>query len=195
MDSAAFSVKVNNKDGNLKITLDLPDPKLSAYLTNRAQAMLQTYIARFRIAKAQAALDFAEERYTEVKNELEKKQQALVQFREKHPDRTSVQLETEEKILTNDYELFFGLYSDIVKQREKAKIQVKEDMPVLTVIEPVVEPTVPSKPQRALIVLASLLLGLFVGCGFVLIQPIFSQIVSSKKQAHTIPIKRMKKIS
>ena len=142
----AFSVKVNNKDGNLKITLDLPDPKLSAYLTNRAQAMLQTYIARFRIAKAQAALDFAEERYTEVKNELEKKQQALVQ-------------------------------------------------PVLTVIEPVVEPTVPSKPQRALIVLASLLLGLFVGCGFVLIQPIFSQIVSSKKQAHTIPIKRMKKIS
>ena len=167
----AFSVKVNNKDGNLKITLDLPDPKLSAYLTNRAQAMLQTYIARFRIAKAQAALDFAEERYTEVKNELEKKQQALVQFREKHPDRTSVQLETEEKI------------------------QVKEDMPVLTVIEPVVEPTVPSKPQRALIVLASLLLGLFVGCGFVLIQPIFSQIVSSKKQAHTIPIKRMKKIS
>ena len=191
----AFSVKVNNKDGNLKITLDLPDPKLSAYLTNRAQAMLQTYIARFRIAKAQAALDFVEERYTEVKNELEKKQQALVQFREKHPDRTSVQLETEEKILTNDYELFFGLYSDIVKQREKAKIQVKEDMPVLTVIEPVVEPTVPSKPQRALIVLASLLLGLFVGCGFVLIQPIFSQIVSSKKQAHTIPIKRMKKIS
>ena len=177
----AFSVKVNNK--------------LSAYLTNRAQAMLQTYIARFRIAKAQAALDFVEERYTEVKNELEKKQQALVQFREKHPDRTSVQLETEEKILTNDYELFFGLYSDIVKQREKAKIQVKEDMPVLTVIEPVVEPTVPSKPQRALIVLASLLLGLFVGCGFVLIQPIFSQIVSSKKQAHTIPIKRMKKIS
>ena len=191
----AFSVKVNNKDGNLKITLDLPDQKLSAYLTNRAQAMLQTYIARFRIAKAQAALDFVEERYTEVKNELEKKQQALVQFREKHPDRTSVQLETEEKILTNDYELFFGLYSDIVKQREKAKIQVKEDMPVLTVIEPVVEPTVPSKPQRALSVLASLLLGLFVGCGFVLVQPIFSQIVSSKKQAHTIPIKRMKKIS
>ena len=68
-------------------------------------------------------------------------------------------------------------------------------MPLLTVIEPVVEPTVPPKPQRALIVLASLLLGLFVGCGFVLIQPIFSQIVSSKKQAHTIPIKRMKKIS
>ena len=58
----AFSVKVNNKDGNLKITLDLPDPKLSAYLTNRAQAMLQTYIARFRIAKAQAALDFVEKR-------------------------------------------------------------------------------------------------------------------------------------
>lgn len=58
-------------------------------------------------------------------------------------------------------------------------------MPVLTVIEPVVEPTVPSKPQRALIVLASLLLGLFVGCGFVLIQPIlFSDRIFKKAGAY-----------
>lgn len=192
----AFSVKVNNKDGNLKITLDLPDPKLSAYLTNRAQAMLQTYIARFRIAKAQAALDFVEERYTEVKNELEKKQQALVQFRRKTsgPDIRAIRNgreNTDQRLRA----LFFGHLFRYCKATGEGKIQVKEDMPVLTVIEPVVEPTVPSKPQRALIVLASLLLGLFVGCGFVLIQPIFSQIVSSKKQAHTIPIKRMKKIS
>ena len=116
-------------------------------------------------------------------------------YEEKNMSLTRDSRKVWEAMDANDYELFFGLYSDIVKQREKAKIQVKEDMPVLTVIEPVVEPTVPSKPQRALIVLASLLLGLFVGCGFVLIQPIFSQIVSSKKQAHTIPIKRMKKIS
>lgn len=177
----ALTIKVNNKDGNLKIEVDMPDPQMAAQLTQQVQTMLQRYIAKFRIAKAQAALDFIEERYTEVKGELEQKQKALIEFREKYKDHSSIQLETEEKILTNDYELFFGLYSDIVKQREKAKIQVKEDMPVLTVIEPVVEPTAPSKPQRALILLASLFLGLFTGCGWVLVSPLFRQIRDVKK--------------
>lgn len=118
----AFSVKVNNKDGNLKITLDLPDPETFGLSTNRASGYAADIHCAVSYRQSSGLLSILlEERYTEVKNELEKKQQALVQFREKHPDRTSVQLETEEKILTNDYELFFGLYSDIVKQREKAK--------------------------------------------------------------------------
>lgn len=187
----AVTINVNNKDGNLKISVDMPDSKMAAQLTNQIQLMLQHYIAKFRIAKAQAALDFIEERYAEVKGELEQKQQALVEFREKHKDRSSIQLETEEKILTNDYELFFGLYSDIVKQREKAKIQVKEDMPVLTVIEPVVEPMSPSKPQRALILLASLFLGLFTGCGWVLVSPLFRQI----REVKTPRLKKVSKAS
>lgn len=172
----AISITINNKDRNLKISVDMPDARLAAQLTQKAQLMLQGYIARFRIAKAQAALDFIEERYTEVHQELQQKQKALVEFREQHKRLNSIQLETEEKILTNDYDLFFGLYSDIVKRREKARIQVKEDMPILTVIEPVVEPTIPSKPQRALILLAAFFSGLFSGCGWVLVSPLFRQI-------------------
>ncbi len=191
----AITAEVNNKDGNLKISVDMPDAVMAAQLANKVQSMLQQYIAKFRIAKAQAALDFIEERYVEVKDELEKKQKGLIEFQEKYKSQNSIQLETEKKILTNDYELFFGLYSDIVKQRERARIQVKEDMPVLTVIEPVVEPTVPSKPHRALIILASAMIGLFLGCGTVLIQPFLAEIVSTKKSTPTIPIDRMKKIS
>lgn len=122
-----------------------------------------------------------------------KKQKGLIEFQEKYKSQNSIQLETEKKILTNDYELFFGLYSDIVKQRERARIQVKEDMPVLTVIEPVVEPTVPSKPHRALIIVASAMIGLFLGCGTVLIQPFLAEIVSTKKSTPTIPIDGGKK--
>ena len=191
----AITAEVNNKDGNLKISVDMPDAVMAAQLANKVQSMLQQYIAKFRIAKAQAALDFIEERYVEVKDELEKKQKGLIEFQEKYKSQNSIQLETEKKILTNDYELFFGLYSDIVKQRERARIQVKEDMPVLTVIEPVVEPTVPSKPHRALIIVASAMIGLFLGCGTVLIQPFLAEIVSTKKSTPTIPIDRMKKIS
>lgn len=191
----AISIKVNNKDGNLKIVVDMPDARMCALLANKVQEMLQQHIAKFRIAKAQAALEFIDSRYHEIKSDLEKRQEALIEFREKNKTQNTVQLQTQEKILTNDYELFFSLYSDIVKEREKAKIQVKENMPVLTVIEPVVEPTRHSKPQRALIILAALFLGMFTGCGWVLIQPIISQIIGKKNDARTIPLNPMKKIS
>lgn len=191
----AITIKVNHKDGNLKLAVDMPDPHMAAHLTYKVQEMLQQYITKFRIAKAQAALDFIEGRCQEVKSELERKQQTLVEFREKYKDQNSIQLKTEEKILSNDYELFFSLYSDIVRQREKAKIQVKEDMPVLTVIEPVVVPAVPSKPQRSLIMLVALFAGIVCGCIWVLIQPFLLQIIGKKHNARTIPLNPMKKIS
>lgn len=190
-----IEVKVNSKERNLKLKVTLPEPEIAAGLAQQIQEMLQVYITRFRVAKAQAALDFIEERYSEVKNELAKRQEALIGFKEKHDNHRSLQYEVEEKILLNEYELFFGLYSDIVKQREKGKIQVKENMPVLTVIEPVVLPTVPSKPQKMLIMAVSLILGLFLSCGWVLCQPLFAEFSSYRKKAPTVSIGRVKKIS
>lgn len=175
----ALKIEVSSKNGYLKFTLDMPDPRLAALMAQRVQEMLQIYISKFKITKAQAALDFIEERYVDVKHDLEQKQQALIEFREKNKSEQSAQFKAEEKILTNDYELFFELYSNIVKQREKAKIQVKENMPVLTVIEPVVEPTKPSKPSRTLIVLAAFALGCIFGCGWVLIKPLFVEVKKS----------------
>lgn len=171
----AITVKYNEKKNNLKISVDMPEGHMTAQLAQKVQLMLQQYLTRFRVARAQAALDFIDGRYHEIKHVLEQKQAALVKFYENYKGGNSVQSTPEEKILNNDYELFFGLYSDFVKQREKARIQVKEDMPVLTVIEPVVEPTDPSKPRRVLILLVSLVLGGMVGCCSVLFSSFLEQ--------------------
>lgn len=160
---------VVHKDGCLKLSVDMPDAFMAAQLAERIQQMLQEYITSFKVAKAQAALDFIDKRYVDVKHELENKQKELIGFREKKKGCSSMLMETEEKILTNDYELFFNLYSDIVRQREQAKILVKENMPVLTLIEPVVMPFSPAKPRRGLIILVSMFLGGFIGSGWVLI--------------------------
>lgn len=163
-----IELKVIEREGCLKLSVNMPEAVMAAQLAQQAQEMLQKYITEFKIAKVQAALDFIEERYVDVKREMESKQQALIDFQEEKKGRSSIQLEAKEKILNNDYELFFNLYADIVRQREQAKIQVKENMPVLTVIEPVVLPSSPAKPRRIVIVLISLFLGGFLGCGWVL---------------------------
>lgn len=162
-------LKVVDRDGYLKISVSMPDAEMAALMAQQTQEMLQRYITEFKVAKVQATLNFIEERYTEVKKELEAKQRALIVFRELNHGNSPVVKEGEENILNNEYELFFNLYADIVRQREQARMLVKENIPVLTVIEPVVLPSSPAKPNRMLILAASILIGGFIGCGWVLL--------------------------
>lgn len=162
-------LKVVDRNGYLKLSVSMPSAEMAAQMTQQAQEMLQRYITEFKVAKVQATLNFIEERYVEVKQELEAKQQALVAFREKNKSNIPLVREGEEKILNNEYELFFNLYADIVRQREQARMLVKENIPVLTVIEPVVLPAKSSKPNKMLIVAVSVLLGGFIGCGWILL--------------------------
>ncbi len=177
----AVSIEMNPKDGILKIEAEMPEARMAARLAHKVQDMLPRYIAGVRRAKTQAALDFIEERCREIKAELEQKQKTLIGFREKRKDRTSIQSQTEESMLSNDCELFFSLYSDVFREREKARIQMKEDRPELTVIEPVAEPAAPSAPNRWLIILAAVLLGLLSGCGWILVSPSFRNFREVKK--------------
>lgn len=164
-----ITLKVMDRDGYLKLSVSMPDAEMAARMAQQTQEMLQRYITEFKVAKVQATLDFIEERYAEVKKELEDKQKALMVFREKNKGISTLVKEGEEKILNNEYELFFNLYADIVRQREQARMLVKENIPVLTVIEPVVLPSSPAKPNRLLIMAVSILLGIFAGCCWVLL--------------------------
>ena len=162
-------LKIVERDGYLKLSVTMPDAEIAAQMAQQAQEMLQRYITEFKVAKVQATLNFIEERHAEVKQELEKKQQALMVFREKNKENSLLVKKGEEKILNNEYELFFNLYADIVRQREQARMLVKENIPVLTVIEPVVLPSFPAKPNKVLIIAISALIGGFIGCCWVLL--------------------------
>lgn len=162
-------LKIVERDGYLKLSVAMPGAEMAAQIAQQTQEMLQQYITEFKVAKVQATLNFIEERHAEVKQELEKKQQALIVFREKNKENSLLVKKGEEKILNNEYELFFNLYADIVRQREQARMLVKENIPVLTVIEPVILPSSPAKPNRMLIIAISALIGGFIGCSWVLL--------------------------
>jgi len=63
--------------------------------------------------------------------------------------------------------LIYGIYSELAKQLEQAKIQVKQDTPVFTIIEPISVPTKKSKPNRPMILFIWLFLGGILGTGIV----------------------------
>ena len=49
-------------------------------------------------------------------------------------------IQTQESVLQNNFILYSGIYNQLVAQLEQAKIQLKKDSPLFTVVEPVYIP-------------------------------------------------------
>jgi len=165
--SDLISLTVNPKEGILTLTATMSEAKTAAQLGQRAQELLQQYIIEFKIKKAKANLDFIQQRFDETAQKFEAAQEKLASFRDRNKSVTLATARTEEERLTSQYNLIYNIYSELAKQLEQAKIQVKQDTPVFTIIEPVSVPTKKSKPNRPMILFIWLFLGGVIGTGVV----------------------------
>jgi len=164
----SFSLNLNEKEGYVQLSTTLRDPSLAAQITLKAQQLLQQYLTEFKLQKVRANLEFVEGSYQEAKANFEAKQEELARFRDANVNLTSAMARTREEKLQSEYTLLLGVYTELAKQKEQAKIAVTETTPILTVIEPVVVPVEKSGPSRAQMLIIYTFLGLIVGVGWVL---------------------------
>jgi uncharacterized protein involved in exopolysaccharide biosynthesis len=158
-----LTLLVNDKEGYLSLSSKFHQPWLSAQIAQKARDLLQEYITNFKIEKALAQLSFIESRHSEKKAEFETAQSKLASYRDANRNISSSIARTHEEKLENEYQLSFEVYSELSKQLENARITVKEDTPVFSVIEEVVVPFEKTKPNRPLIIIIWVMIGSFVG--------------------------------
>ena len=164
----SFSLNLNEKKGYVQLSTTLRDPYLAAQITLKAQQLLQQYLTEFKLQKVRANLQYVEANFQEARQNFEAKQEELARFRDANVNLTSAMARTREEKLQSEYTLLLGVYTELAKQKEQAKIAVTETTPILTVIEPVVVPVEKSGPSRAQMLIIYTFLGLIVGVGWVL---------------------------
>ncbi len=171
MTAVAQSVNltVDKKEGLITLNVNGTEPVQTAELALKAQQLLQEEITRFRTEKAQRDLEYIQDRYNETKKEAESLQAALASISDRSQDVIGSRSRIQRERIQQKYTLANAIYTDMAKQLEQAKMQVKRDTPVLTVIQPV---TVPSKPSnsRAKTLIVWTFLGFVLGCGIVLVK-------------------------
>lgn len=177
-----FSLELNDKQGYVQLSTTMRDPYLAAQITLKAQQLLQQYLTEFKLQKVRANLEFVEGSYQEAKANFESKQEELARFRDANVNLTSAMARTREEKLQSEYTLLLGVYTELAKQKEQAKIAVTETTPILTVIEPVVVPVEKSKPSRARMLIIYTFLGLIVGVGWVLGMPYLKEVFSKVRK-------------
>ena len=158
-----LSLNIDDKEGTIALSVSLHNAGLTAQVADKAQQMLQRYITTYRIQKAQEQLGFVQARYEEKKAEFMGIQDKLALFRDRNKNVSSAIAQTEEQRLQSEYNMAFSVYSELAKQLEQAQIKVKEDTPVLTIIEPVQVPLEKSSPNRPMILIIWTFLGGIIG--------------------------------
>lgn len=161
------TLETNDKEGYVTLTARFGEARLAAEVAQKGQELLQKYITEFKIEKANAQLQFIEERFNEKKKEFRQAQSSLAAFRDRNKNVTSAMARTEEERLQNEYKLAFDVYSELAKQLEQARITVKEDTPVFSIVKPVVVPLEKSKPNRPMILIIWTFLGGIIGIGWI----------------------------
>lgn len=188
------SLTLDNKNGYVTITTNMPEAVASAQLAQATVVLLQKYITEFKIAKVQSNLDFIQGRYNEAKKNFEDIQVRRAAFRDANTNTNKYSARVEAEKLDAEYTLAMNLYSELATQLEQAKIEVKKDTPILTVVRPVTIPYKKSKPQRLQILVAFTFLGVVAGAGLVLGLPMLANITGNdriKRFVNELPEKAM----
>lgn len=156
-------ISVSNSDGVLTISTKFTNPDISYQVHYKLIELLRTYFKDEYRSKDQKKLEFIEGRVEEVSAELHKAENRLVYFSEKNIIATSPKVLLKGERLKREVELQAGVYSELVKQRELAKIDAKKETPVFESIQKGEFPLGPSEPNRKLLMVIGFILGGAVG--------------------------------
>ncbi len=157
--SERIKLKQNGKLSTLLVKM--PEAKLSAIVNKLVLELLIKYAIRFKASKQLENVDFLEARTKEAEVKYKESQQRVASFKDNNYNVIFQSIQTQESVLQNNFTLYSGIYNQLVSQLEQAKIQLKKDSPLFTVVEPVYIPDEVSTDNSKII--SYTLKGLFIG--------------------------------
>lgn len=182
--NSSITLYTNQKEGTVTISTIMPDAKLAAQLGQHVLNSLQNKIIEFKIKKAKKQLKFIEKLHSEKKELFLQNQNKLATFRDQNKNISSARARTIETELQTKYQLSQSVLDEISKKLENAKIKVKEETPIFSVIEPVSIPTRKYKPKLSSLLIIWTFIGLSFSFGRIFIR-IYSGIIKQKLKKRT----------
>ena len=167
MLSQSVTLAVDKKEGYITLTVNGIEPIQTAELAMAAQQLLQSEVTRFRTEKAQDNLDYIQARYDEIKAETESLQSQRAAVRDRSQQMNTARGRIEQERIDSKYAVASNIYAEMAKQLEQAKMQVKRDTPVLTIVQPVTVPVKPSNSRMKILIIWTFL-GFVLACGWVI---------------------------
>ena len=168
--ASRIKAEIKKGSGNLLvISVTMADPVVAKELAGFVVTTLTRYITDYRTRKNKNDYQFIDGLHAEAEKKYKRAQQILASYRDRNQFVIMSAARLEGESLQAEYSLALNVYTTLSQQLEQAKINVQENTPVFTLIEP---PSDASKISGAnKIFMIMIFLGILAGVGVVFGKP------------------------
>lgn len=178
----SIKYEYNAKEGVIKLGYTFPEALAAAQVSEQLHKSLEKYVIDYKTEKVQENLTFVEQSYAEARKDFLQKQSNLAAFQDANRGLITATGRATETRLRSEYDIAFTVYNELAKQLEQARLSVKEEKPVLTVISPVIVPLQKSSPNIGRLLVIFSLLGFIISNVWVLTIPYLKGIFEKNDQ-------------
>ena len=157
-----ISINVNQKDGFVTISADMPDSEYAANTCINAREILQENVINNKIKSAKQKLEYSEQQLASKRIEFEEIQNKLAYFNDSNLNLVTSSVINEREKLEAEFQIINAVMIELSKQVEQRKLQVSEDTPVFSIVKEASMPVRRSSPKRTQMVLIFGFVGLVI---------------------------------
>jgi len=163
-----ISVVVGGSTTELKTRL--PDPKAAALVNALLVERIQDYMTEYRVEKARKNLEDTIKQYEDARKRYDEANYELARFLDENLNIRSNVVQLQEENLRAQRNLRLSVVNSLAQEVEQARLVMQQEIPVFNTLEKPNVPNTSSTGSSDMILVFSVLLGLFVGSGWVLIK-------------------------
>ena len=171
------SISVNQKDGFITITANMPNSEYAANTCINAREILQQTVINNRIKSAKQKLEYSEEQLNSKRIEFEEVQNKLAYFNDSNLNLVTSSVINEREKLEAEFQIINAVMIELSKQVEQRKLQVSEDTPVFSIVKEASMAVKRSSPKRTQMILIFGFIGLVTSISYTLIKSPIAQIL------------------
>ncbi|QXP74538.1 Wzz/FepE/Etk N-terminal domain-containing protein [Tenacibaculum sp. HL-MS23] len=171
--------KYEAKENIVTIESSFPQALASSELVINAVNILKEELRLLRNEKNENDLKFIEERYKEKYKEFKDIQILLASFEDKNQYLSSARSKIKQLDLRSRYDLLFNVCSELEKQIATKQLEINENTPFISIIEPVFIPIEKSGLSKKLLIIIGLLLSLFLSIFYVFVHDFYLKLKKS----------------
>jgi len=172
-------VFVLNENGLIQLTFYFDNQFVSAQILEILTDEIKSFIINNKTFKQKENLMFLEKNYFDFKEQYLNSLNALSKFNENNRYIASSFVETERKLLEQDINFKFQLYSTASSQYEEAKVLLQKETPVFSLLEPIKVPLEKSFPKRISLIFTSLIGSFFFIYALILMRLFYIEVKRS----------------
>ena len=172
-----ISISVNQKDGFVTISANMPESEYAANTCINAREILQETIINNKIKSAKQKLEYSEKQLASKRIEFEEIQNKLAYFNDSNLNLVTSSVINEREKLEAEFQIINAVMIELSKQVEQRKLQVSEDTPVFSIVKEASIPVKRSSPKRTQMVLIFGFIGLIASISYTIAKSPVAQIL------------------